>query len=129
MADWSIKIVPANSGSGAAFQPDIQGYGQGDALIAQQDDLVTWSNTTGDTHQPWMTDSLYNPLSDAAVLPRGSTNYMSDPIPPDEASRPSYDVAQPATQPNNWTVYYFCKLHPMIVTERGTIEAAIPPTS
>jgi hypothetical protein len=134
MADWSIKIVPASSGSGAAFQPDLKGYNPGDSLPAEQDDLVTWSNRTGQTHQPWMTDSSYNPLSDAEVLPRGSTNYMSDQIPPNESSRPSYDVAQPtpappATPPNNWTVYYFCKLHPTVVTERGTIEASIPPTS
>ena len=129
MPDWSIKIVPANSGSGAAFQPDIQDYEQGDPLIAQQDDLVTWSNKTGNTHQPWMTDSSYNPLSEADVMPRGSANYMSDPIPSGESSRPSYDVAQPNSQPNNWTVYYFCKLHPTIETERGTIEASIPPTT
>jgi hypothetical protein len=134
MADWSVKIVPANSGGGAAFQPDLQGLNPGDPLPAQQDDLVTWSNRTGDTHQPWMTDSNYNPLSEADVLPRGSTNYMSDSIPPDESSRPSYDVAQPtpappALPPNNWTVYYFCKLHPTIETERGTIEASVPPTN
>lgn len=129
MPDWSIKIVPASSGTGAAFQPDLQGYKPGDALIAQQDDLVTWSNMTKHTHQPWMTDSNYNPLSDAAVLPRGSANYMSDPIPAGESSRPSYDVSQPPAQPNSWTVYYFCKLHPTIETERGTIEASIPPTS
>jgi hypothetical protein len=134
MPDWSIKIVPAATGDGAAFQPDLQGYEPGDPLIAQQDDLVTWSNTTNDTHQPWPTDPNYNPLSEADVLPRGSANYLSDPIPPDESSRPSYDVAQPtppppAKPPNNWTVYYFCKLHPDIETERGTIQASTPPTS
>ena len=134
MADWSIKIVPAASGSGAAFVPDIIGYGPGDPLPAQQDDLVTWSNMTKETHQPWPTDSSYNPLSEANVLPRGSANYMSDPILPDESSRPSYDVSQPtlpppAKPPNNWTVYYFCKLHPNVETERGTIQASVPPTS
>jgi hypothetical protein len=131
MPDWSIKIVSANSGSGAAFQPDLHGYQQGDALIAQQDDLVSWNNTTGDTHQPWPTDSSYNPLSEAVVMPRGSANYLSDPIPAGESSRPSYDVAQPVTSPppNSWTVYYYCKLHPTIETERGTIEATTAPTS
>jgi len=131
MPDWSIKIVPANSGSGAAFQPDLNGYEPGDPLIAQQDDLVSWNNTTGDTHQPWPTDSNYNPLSDADVLPRGGPNYLSDPIPGGQSSRPSYDVAQPGTTPapSSWIVYYYCKLHPTIETERGTIEATVPPTS
>jgi hypothetical protein len=129
MPDWSIKIVPAATGDGAAFQPDVPGYNVGEPLPAQQDDLVSWANTTDDTHQPWPTDSNYEPLSEAQVLPRGSANYLSDPIPPGESSRPSYDVAQPSSQPNSWTVYYFCKLHPTITTERGTIEATVPPTS
>ena len=129
MADWSIKIVPAASGSGAAFQPDLNGFEPGDPLPAQQDDLVTWANMTKETHQPWPTDSSYQPLSEAQVLPRGSVNYLSDPIPPKESSRPSYDVSQPSSKPNAWTVYYFCKLHPDIETERGTIEATVPPTT
>lgn len=129
MPDWSIKIVPSISGSGAAFQPDLQGFQQGDPLVAQQDDLVTWANMTGDTHQPWPTDDSYNPLPETEVLPRGSANYLSDPIPPDESSRPSYDVSQPSTNPNTWTVYYFCKLHPTVETERGTIAASVPPSS
>jgi len=129
MADWSIKIVPAASGGGAAFVPDLVGYGPGDALPAQQDDLVTWGNETDETHQPWPTDSNYVPLSEAQVLPRGSANYLSDPIPPKESSRPSYDVSQPDSQPNAWTVYYFCKLHPDCETERGTIEATVVPSS
>jgi len=135
MADWSIKIVTAPTGGGAAFQPDVPGYNVGEALPAQQDDLVSWANMTDDTHQPWPTDPNYEPLSEAEVLPRGSANYLSDPIPPGESSRPSYDVAQPpplppvTTGPPSWTVYYFCKLHPTVTTERGTIEATVPPSS
>ena len=135
MPDWSIKIIPSSSGPGAAFQPDLQGYGPGDPLPAQQDDLVTWGNWTDETHQPWPTDSDYNPLPETQVLPRGSANYLSDPIPPGESSRPSYDVAQPAASdpnsnpPTSWTVYYFCKLHPDITSERGSIDAAVPPSS
>jgi len=134
MADWSIKIVPAASGGGAAFVPDIIGFGPGDALPAQQDDLVTWSNLSEETHQPWPTDSSFNPLPETEVLPRGSANYMSDPIPPHQSSRPSYDVSQPtppppAKPPTEWTVYYFCKLHPDLESERGMIEASVPPTS
>jgi len=128
MADWSVKIVPSYSGTGAAFIPDLQGYQQGDPLQAQQDDLVTWSNTTNDTHQPWPTDASYNLLPDSQVLPRGSANYLSDPIPAHESSRPSYDVVQPSGKPNTWTIYYCCKLHPTVKTERGTIQATEVPT-
>lgn len=125
MPDWSIKII--STSAGAAFVPDLQGANPGDPLQAQQDDLVTWNNTTGDSHQPWPTDSSYDPLP----AERGSANYLSDEIPPGESSRPSYDVAQPVTDPppDNWTVYYYCKLHPTVETERGTIEATTVPTS
>lgn len=125
MPDWSIKIVRSESGKGAAFIPDLIGARSGDPLEAQQDDLVTWNNTTNKTHQPWPTDSNYNPLPDSQV-PRGSANYLSDPIPAGESSRPSYDVAQPAGTPATWTVYYCCKNHP---NERGTIVATAQPSS
>lgn len=131
MPDWSIKIVPSQSGSGAAFQPDLQGYNPGDPLPAQQDDLVSWNNTTDDEHQPWPTDSNYNPLSEADVLPRGGPNYLSDPIPGGDSSRPAYNVTQPSSTPapDTWIVYYYCKLHPDIESERGTIAAIAPPTT
>lgn len=122
MPDQLIKIVPSNSGAGAAFQPDLQGYLAGDPLPAQQGDIVSWNNTTDDTHQPWPTDSNYNPLSEAVVLPRGGPNYLSDPIPASLPSTPAYVVAQPGT------IYYYCKLHPTITSERGTIEATVSPS-
>ena len=128
MSDWSIKIVKAPSGKGAAFEPDLQGYNPGDPLPAQQDDLVTWNNTTNKTHQPWPTDENYNPLP-ASQVPRGSKLYLSDPIPPQQSSRPNYDVAQPADKPDSWTVYYYCKVHPKVTSERGTIEATVVPSS
>jgi hypothetical protein len=127
MPDWSIKIVQADSG--AAFVPDLYGAKPGDALQAQQDDLVTWNNTTNDAHQPWPSDANYDPLPDSQVLPRGSAAYLSDVIPAQGSSRPSYDVAQPAGQPATWTVYYCCKLHPEVPSERGTIVGAVPTTA
>jgi hypothetical protein len=127
MSDWSIKIVPAKSGGGAAFQPDLQGYEPGDPLPAQQDDLVTWNNTTTHTHQPWQTDATYKPISPDPA--RGSKDYLSDPIPAKQSSRPSYDAAPPAGNPASWTVYYYCKLHPTVVSERGTITVTAVPTS
>lgn len=130
MADWSIKIVPASSGGGAAFQPDLQGYKPGDPLPAQQDDLVTWNNTTKETHQPWQTDSQYQPLSDAWVK-QYPYLYLADAIPGGQSSTPSYDVAIPGgvAPPNTWTVYYYCKTHPTRISERGTIAATVPPSS
>lgn len=128
MPDWSIKIVQTKKG--AAFQPDLQGYKPGAPLPAQQDDLVTWANTTGQTHQPSMTDSSYKPITPDPA--RGTGNYMSDPIPANQSSRPSWDViGPPANNPNaqSWTIYYFCKLHPNEQSERGTIQASAVPTS
>jgi hypothetical protein len=131
MPDWSIKIVQA--GSGAAFVPDLYGAKPGDPLQTQQDDLVTWNNTTDDPHQPWPTDANYQPFPDSDV-PRGSAKYLSDVIPPQGSSRPSYDVAQPSpvppstTGPSTWTVFYYCKNHPDITSERGTIVGTVPPT-
>ena len=123
MPDWSIKIVPSSSGTGAAFQPDLKGKNPGDPLECMVDDLVTWNNTTHDQHQPWPADSSYNALPNDQVLPRGGPNYLSDIVPAGGSSRPSYDVAQPSTQPppQTWTVYYICALHPYVESERGTI--------
>lgn len=132
MADWSIKIVSTKNGVG--FQPDLQGAKVGDPLQAQQNDLVTWNNTTNNAHQPWQTDSNYQPLSDAWVNAHPDL-YLSDSIPGGEPSSPSYNVAQPTSfqtqpqPPNTWTVYYFCKLHPTAKSERGTIEATVPPSN
>ena len=130
MPDWSIKIVPAvnpTTDVPAAFVPDLSGAQPGTPLTAQVDDIVTWNNTTKHSHQPWPADAHYNPLPDSQFLPRGSANYLSDVIPPDTSSRPSYDVAQPAAKPATWTVYYCCKLHPTVVSERGTIIGTVPP--
>jgi hypothetical protein len=126
MPDWSIKIVPSNSGDGAAFVPDLKGKSAGDPLDCMADDLVTWNNTTNDEHQPWPADDTYTALPNDQVLPRGGPNYLSDIIPAGGSSRPSYDVAQPAAvppdpAPTQWTVYYICALHPYVESERGTI--------
>ena len=132
MPDWSIKIVAAASGGGAAFQPDIPGSQPGDPLLAQQDDLVTWNNTTDAAHQPWQTDSNYEALTEAWVGSHAGLK-LSDSIPAGRPSSPAYDVAQPGDQdpnapPSSWTIYYFCKLHPNVQSERGTINATVPPT-
>ena len=116
MPDWTVKIVPSSAG-GAKFSPSAQ--------QAQQDDLVSWNNTTNETHQPWPTDDEYNPLDVA----RDSPQYLSDPIPAGRSSRPSYDVAQPSGTPATWTIYYYCATHPDRDIERGQILAQQTPTS
>jgi hypothetical protein len=130
MPDWSIKIVPAATGTGAAFMPNVPGAKAGDPLQAMQDDLVSWNNTTNQAHQPWQTDSNYQPLSDAWVKAHPDL-YMSDSIPAGRPSRPAYDVAQPGgvPPPGTWTIYYFCKIHPTVQSERGTIQGTVPPSS
>ncbi|HJQ27142.1 MAG TPA: hypothetical protein VKA60_24855 [Blastocatellia bacterium] len=103
MPDWSIKIIPGSKG--ATFAPN--------PLPAEQDDLVSWNNTTDDTHQIEVTAPEQNP-------------FRTHPIPAGEPSSPAYDVAQPPkSKPANWTATYRCILH---ADEQGTIKARIVPT-
>lgn len=113
MADWSIKIVPSGTGTGAAFVPDLQGAQPGDPLQAQQDDLVSWNNTTKQSHQIGLPN---DPLTGLAQT------FVSDPIPAGESSRPSYDTGQIGT------INYYCMTHPTEATERGTIIVTAVPT-
>jgi hypothetical protein len=119
MPDWSIKIsvVAGNP----AFVPDLIDAQPGTPLVAQVDDLVTWNNTTDQSHWPWPTDSSFNPLPDAQVSVQLG-NYLSDSIPPGRSSRPSYDVNMPAT---GSTIYYCCKHHPQM---HGTITVTPIPS-
>lgn len=114
MPDWSIKIVPSDSGVGAAFVPDLNEAQQGDPLLAQQFDLVSWNNTTNDTHQIGLPN---DPLSGLAV-------FETEPIPAGRSSSPLYNVAQPNVSPSPpaWTITYYCLLHP---SEKGTISATV----
>jgi plastocyanin len=113
MPDWSIKIVPSDTGAGAAFEPDLQGAKQGDPLQAQQDDLVSWNNTTKDSHQIGLPN---DPLTGLAE------DFVTDPIPAGGSSRPSYDTAVLGT------INYYCLTHPTEPTERGTIVVSAVPT-
>jgi plastocyanin len=110
MAVWSIKIEPGNAPDAPAkFVPQLQEGGP-QGLLARAGDLVSWNNATDEAHQPWPTDANYKPLTPAQVGPRGGENYLSDEIPPDHSSRPSWVVTvSPVTQN---TIYYCCKLHP-----------------
>jgi hypothetical protein len=136
MADWSVKIVPANSGGGAAFVPDFHGSNAGDPLQAHQDDTVTWDNQTDDDHQPWQTDSNYKPCSQSNISAAVSAGQPSDPYNCSAPANPG-DPCSPSIDPNNppgpapqtWTIYYYCNRHPDNANERGSIEVAAVATS
>jgi hypothetical protein len=111
MPDWSIKIGPpgAKAPTLAVFTPDVYGQKPNDPVLHASDgDLVTWNNTTGDTHQPWPADANFDPLPDAQVS-MANGNYLSDPIPAGFSSSPSYNVVLPTTPGN--ILNYCCKLH------------------
>jgi plastocyanin len=111
MPDWVVNIVSSDSGD-ASFVVDFPGAKQGQPLQAQQDDLVSWYNQTNDDHQPWQTDSNYNP---------NNQSDLSDLIP---AGQPSdnYNCTLPDAQPQSWAIYYYCNRHPDNAQERGSIN-------
>jgi hypothetical protein len=118
MADWLVNIVSSKTGE-AEFIVGFPGAQQGQPLQADQDDNVSWYNQTNDVHQPWQTNSSYQPLNQSN---------LSDAIP---AGQPSdfYDCAQPGGNPQSWTIYYYCKQHPNNPKERGSIIVSALPTN
>lgn len=113
LPDISVNII--DTGAGANFVPQARNTKSGK--------LLNWNNQTGEAHQPWPTDQNYQKLP---VSP-GSSDYLSDPIPAGGTSK-LYKVNPPDSNPTakNWTVYYFCNLHPDEESERGTI--VVPPS-
>lgn len=111
--DWSITIVP--SGSSAAFQP--QNGKPGQPQNAENADLISWNNRTGEKHQPWPATSDWTPLPDSQIT-KGSAGctYLSDEIDPWSSSSPAYLCQAPTS--GSTTIYYVCKFHP---NEHGTI--------
>lgn len=99
-------LIILNQDGTTSFSPSPQ--------TALRGDLVFWRNQTKEDHQPWPTDSNYNP-ADKKWFP---------PVPPGETSG-DYATPQiplpPAPPPPPQTIYYFCKLHPHRTSERGTI--------
>jgi plastocyanin len=89
--DWSIRIVAVSPGL-AGFKPDVLGAQVGDSLQAQQFDIVTWGNTTSDTHQPIRTDN---------------GQPLCDPIAGGASSRPQFVVQGEIGH----TITYTCALH------------------
>ena len=132
--DWSITIVSLDSG-GAAFQPDLMGAKPGDPLKAGNADLISWNNRTSNEHQPWAADAQYQPLPESQIV-KGTVdangnpvfgNYLSDPIPAWQPSKPAYQTTvttdangNPINDPT--TIYYVCKIHP---DEQGQIIVSV----
>lgn len=114
MPDWSIKIVKQTNGK-TVFVPDLKGAKPGDPLTVWVDDLVSWNNTTNDTHQ--------------ITASNGTDSFTTDEIQAGYPSTPLYDVAPPSGKnpPTTWTVNYSCVLHPketgkIIATPVGGLE-------
>jgi hypothetical protein len=99
--DWSIKIVQVSPGV-AGFLPDVLGAQVGESLQAQQFDIVTWGNTTAETHQPVRTDN---------------GQPLCDPIAAGGSSAPQF-VVQGAVGD---TITYTCGKHPQNPQEKGSI--------
>jgi plastocyanin len=120
MADWSIKIEPVEnpgSGSHAVFVPQLQPPSDS-GLNVDTGDVVTWNNATAAEHQPWPADSNFQQLPNVKRLDQ---NYLSDVIPADNSSRPSWIARLPVTTPPTavpYTFRYVCRLHP---DEKGII--------
>jgi hypothetical protein len=104
MSSPAIQIILNTDGT-TTFSPSPQ-----KALFG---DLVFWNNQTKESHQPWPTDSNYNPEGKPwfPPVPAGETSG-------DYATPPA--VPPPPPQPPQ-TIYYCCKLHPHRTSERGTI--------
>src|SRR5687767_1995452 len=104
MPDWSIKIIPnpsAIAGKPALLQPDLVGAKPGDPLQAQEADLVSWNNETGQSYQPWPTDQNYKPQPVGGITPPPAPPpfpqptpalYLSNMIPKNLSSAPAYNV-------------------------------------
>jgi hypothetical protein len=110
MPDWSIKIV-GQPDAVATFVVDRNDVKPGAPLPAGQNDLVSWNNTTDDTHQPWPANPDGTPILPVSSVPRGSPYYLSDPIPPNSSSRPSWLVPKSAPPGSGSTIFYCCLLH------------------
>ena len=111
MPDWlinSVSITPANPGDPAAkFDPSPQ-----QVLEA---DNITWSNRTGETHQPVPSDP-------------NATPWGVNPIPPEQSSNPTYSVAAPQSggSPVYGIVEYHCQNHPKEIGQLNILQN--PPT-
>jgi hypothetical protein len=127
MADWSIKMVAVQHPTPdlkADFLPDLSTAKRRDPLVVQQGDLVSWNNTTGDEHWPWVVSAQNAPPVD----PPPNGNHLTSGVVKPGTSSDNYYVDLPA----GTTIYYCCKCHP---AERASIvvvpfgQSTVPPAA
>src|SRR5436190_17227876 len=107
--NWSIMITTGG------FVVDAFGQ-SGSALQAQNGDVVSWNNQTNQQHQPYQTDSSYNPTGPQ----------LCDVIPAqvNASSKPGYVPAlvDGKGKPIPGQIYYYCQIHPTDENERGILD-------
>ena len=119
---WSIRIE--SGAGGTVFESRVPNATPG-VLQAQVRDIISWGNATADTHQPWPTEDN-TPDGPPATTPDPAL-FFSQPIGPNESSTPQFVVptalttTTPATLVPGSVIYYCCKNHPKVPTERGRI--------
>ena len=113
--DWSIKISQPKGSALAVFTPDLLGMQPGDPLQAGNQDLISWNNTTRDSHWPWAIDATTGQPYQSSQDAKDAGFYLSDEIPAGESSTPAYATT---AQTDPFTIDYICKIHP---DETGSI--------
>jgi plastocyanin len=106
---WSIQITSSGF--------EVDAYGQsGSTLNCQNGDVVSWNNQTTQEHQPYQTDSNYQPTGPQLCdVIEGRVNASSTPgfIPDLEDAEGNATTGQ---------IYYYCQLHPTDQNERGILN-------
>jgi hypothetical protein len=108
MADWPIKIIPADDPKDPPqFVCELQRDNEPGLLLARARDSIHWYNGTTEPQRPWPTDANFKPLPPEKVGPRGQpkSNYLSDEIAKDHSSRPTWIAFGDAG-----TEYKYCSL-------------------
>jgi plastocyanin len=101
---WSIQITSSGF--------EVDAYGQsGSTLNCQNGDVVSWNNQTTQEHQPYQTDSNYQPTGpQLCEVIEGRIN---------ASSTPGY-IPDLDTTPGE--IYYYCQIHPTDENERGILN-------
>jgi hypothetical protein len=112
-----ITIVPgANPGEPAQFV--LEGEETRRPVEVREGDILSWTNLTTGTHQPWPIGKDGKPLPDVQA---GTKFYLSDPLGPEQSTSEGWvAVFDPASDllGDGKSIHYCCKYHP---SERGQI--------
>src|SRR3981081_2843602 len=110
MPDWSIKIIAVKIREPdltAQFLPDLSDASPDNPkpLTVQRGDLVSWNNTTGDEHWPWLVKDQNAPPVNPPPQPGGLLTTSK--VKPHDSSD-AYYVDVPAGR----TPYFCFEAHP-----------------